>query len=85
MSAAADLGRWVHSAERGETFVYARRTKPNVAAKAAARKLHDACLVSLVQRREPDGTVSYIAQRTWRKREEQPPKPVGSRGQVRHA
>jgi hypothetical protein len=32
-----------------------------------ARALQDKGLVALVQRREPDGEIAYLAQRTWKK------------------
>ena len=72
----AELGRWVHGAERGESFVYAVASAGVVHAPEeqqvhgrvmkAARKLHEKGLVALVQRREPTGTIAYIAQRTWK-------------------
>ena len=71
------LGRWVSSAERGESFVYAvaqAGSLPSLDERQvrsrtmkAARKLHEKGLVALVQRRASSSQVLYIAQRTWKR------------------
>lgn len=69
---AAELGHWVNRAERGESFVYGYlgpACRPWDEAMQAARRLKDLGMVALTTRREPDGRLAYIAQRTW--------KPVG--------
>jgi hypothetical protein len=70
-----ELGRWVHQAERGESFVYAvsGRVLPTAedevrgAAMRAAMTLCEKGLVALVQRRVSPTQTLYIAQRTWKK------------------
>jgi hypothetical protein len=70
-----ELGRWVHQAERGESFVYA--VSGNVLSTAVEQVRSDAMraammlcakgLVALVQRRVSPAQTLYIAQRTWKK------------------
>lgn len=72
-----DFGLWVQRAERGESFVYGRAApgfRPPWQIMRAAMAASDGGLVALVQRREADGTFSYIAQRTWVR--EKPPAPA---------
>jgi hypothetical protein len=71
-----ELGRWVHQAERGESFVYAvsrcvmstaEEEEVRGAAMRAAMTLNEKGLVALVQRRVSPTQTLYIAQRTWTK------------------
>ena len=66
---APTLEAWVQTAEPGARFAYARLAPdtadpPARALLRSARNLYEAGLVLLLQRREADGSLSYIAQRT---------------------
>jgi hypothetical protein len=86
---AGDLGRWVNLAAKGESVAYGYASAtayPNGGAMRAAWNLCEAGLVTLTQRREPDGRLAYLATRTLMKPEDAAtPRRRGSRGQVRHA
>lgn len=66
---APTLEAWVQTAEPGARFAYARLAPdtadpPTRALLRSAWNLYEAGLVLLLKRREADGSLSYIAQRT---------------------
>lgn len=65
----ANLAAWALQAKPGDSFVYGvadEHDRPSGRDLRVARDLEAAGIVSLVQRREPDRSISYIAQRTAR-------------------
>lgn len=63
------IGTWFKGAPAGERFVYGiddGNDRPQAGEMKAARHLADQGLVLLFQRREHDGSLSYVAQRTRR-------------------
>ena len=82
-STPASFEAWVKTAQRGESIVYAYGTIMVPPSRDMLRVAMSACdggLVNLVQRREPGGTFSYIAQRSAKQKQEKPEKkPVACR------